>query len=172
MSTARLGGRIGLAMGAVYAAWLLAEETGPTGAGALPAAGVGLGYVAPFAAGLIALRVRDAGRRAGIWLGCGVLGLVLSLTSVTGVTLPLVLPAAMLLVAGARELRAAGDSRHGADLGVLIGIVALGTTSVVIARVSADAFGAVVAIAGWAMVAAWLAAMLSMDRRRDLGVRP
>jgi hypothetical protein len=159
----RLGALIGLGMSSAYAAWLLVVQTGPGKAGLIPALGLGLGYVAPFVVALVALRVREANRRVALWMGCGVLGLLLSITSVAGVTLPLFAPAVILFVAGFRLHREAHSKQTPVDAGVTMGLILLGTASVLIVRVLGDELGAALGVIGWAMVAAWLAAMLSAN---------
>jgi hypothetical protein len=167
---ARLGSGIGLVLGGVYALWLALEQSRPGRAGLTPGLALGLGYLAPFAVARAAGLLRDPGLRRGMWLGCGVLAVVLAMTSLAGVTLPLVVPGGLLLAGAIREQRR--DRGPGPDVGTALGLVGVGVISVVVVRVWADGYGAALAVIGWAGVGAWMLARLSMDRRRHLGVRP
>lgn len=108
-SLGRSGALIGLVLGAGLGAMRMMGGGQPdsvsTGNLALMAA-----YALPFAVALGAARLDRATMRAAVWLGCGALGLLGSITAFSGVSLVLLLPASLLIVASVQAMRA-GDTR-------------------------------------------------------------
>ncbi len=85
-------------------------------------------YLAPFVIALLATRLEDGGLQRGIWMGAGVLGLLLSISSFSGATLVL-LPGAIMLLLGVRRARAeslAGRSAGSALAAVLVVLIGIG----------------------------------------------
>ena len=107
-SLGRSGALIGLVLGAGLGSFrMMSNEPDPVSTGnlALMAA-----YAMPFAVALGALWLDRATMRAAVWLGCGALGLLGSITAFSGVSLVLLLPGSLLIVAAVQALRA-GDTR-------------------------------------------------------------
>lgn len=100
-SLARFGGLLGLAIALALAARLIQVQVQPGRAGLAFALAYGVILLAPFAVSLAAL-VHEGRRRAGVWMVAGVVATILSFTSLAGATLPLLVPAALLIAAGWR----------------------------------------------------------------------
>ncbi len=82
-------------------------------------------FAGPFALALFA-RSRSGWLRAGVWVGAGILGLGMSFTSMTGVTLLLVPAALLLMFAGIREWKeGAGRLRPVLPMLAVVGIAAI-----------------------------------------------
>lgn len=161
----RIGALVGVGFAVAFGVALV-RDPGDDLAGLLVLA---IGYAAPFALALAAARVSDNGRRVAVWTGCGLLGVLWSISSMTGATLAFLVPAAIVLVGALRHARDAASRATVLDAAVAAGVLLLG----------ASAFAAVLlldsptlSILGWAILGTWLLALLSMDRRRRLGVRP
>ena len=101
-----LGGALwGVAASMVLGGFLFAGEEPRTGETLTGDAAQLFLYLAPFILSLLALRLEEPACRAGLWGGCGLLALIASFTSFSGVTL-LLLPAGVLLLVAAGRLRA------------------------------------------------------------------
>lgn len=100
-SLARFGGVLGLAIALVLTARLIQVQIRPGGAGLGFALAYGGILLVPFVGSLAAL-ISEGRRRAGVWMVAGVLAILLSFTSVAGATLPLLVPAILLIAAGWR----------------------------------------------------------------------
>lgn len=100
-SLARFGGVLGLVFALTLAARLIQVQIQPGRAGLGFALVYGGILLAPFVVSL-APPISEGPRRAGVWIVCGVLAILLSFTSLGGVTLPLLVPAFFLIRAGWR----------------------------------------------------------------------
>ncbi len=100
---ALIGAWLGLAVAGALAVRLLVVQPWPRDA-AMAAA-----YLAPFLASLAAVGVSRGEIRASLWLAAAIVAAGLSFTSLAGATLPLLIPAGLLVVGGARTLREARE---------------------------------------------------------------
>jgi phosphatidylserine synthase len=110
-SLARVGGLLGLGMALLLSVRLIEAQTSPTRAGlwfALVYVGV---LLAPFVVSLKYV-AGESRRSRSVWITAGVLALLLSFTSLAGVTLPLLVPAVLLIGAG---WRASNDHAHAGE---------------------------------------------------------
>jgi hypothetical protein len=101
-SLARAGGLAGLAIALVLTARLIHVQTRPDRAGLGLALIYGGLLLVPFVVSLAAL-ARGSRRSAIVWTIAGAVAFLLSFTSLAGATLPLIVPAVLLIGAGWRS---------------------------------------------------------------------
>jgi hypothetical protein len=111
-------GLIGFAFGALFLGLLLVNQDEPEDRGTRILAGLALGSTTLLPA-ILALLAR---KRPTLYLAAGVLGIPLAFISMAGVTLPLLLPAGMALVAYGRRSGQGPPSRVAAPLIALIAL--------------------------------------------------
>ena len=109
-------GIIGLVFGAVFLGLLLLNQDDPVDRGTRILASLALGSTT-LLPGVLALLAR---KRPALYLAAGVIGIPLAFISMAGVTLPLLLPAGMALVAYGRRSGEGPPSRVAAPLIALI----------------------------------------------------
>ncbi len=101
-SLGRSGALVGLVLGGGLGSLrMMSNEPDPVSTGNLALMAV---YALPFAVALGALWLDRATMRAAVWLGCGALGILGSITAFSGVSLILLLPGGLLIAAAIQAL--------------------------------------------------------------------